>query len=485
MSSSRFVENYVAKEARKNFIYTKPTIKVDVDLTQQQYDALGSLYGTPEAREQFMYYLGGARRSGKTSFLAYTVCMAEIEQPRGDILLASIDNNKIISLLKKPIEDLSNKWGLGFRWVGGKDPMIITPLGNRIFFKSLKDKKIVDWARGEKFKLTVVDEAQSITDRVLVTFIDDVVEPALQDYGGKVILSGTPSIVHLGFWWDWANNPNNGVHKIVLTPEGNTFLAQDIREKFLDSVRLRRGLTKGKEDAKFKREYRGEWVKDDRSLIFPYDSKVNNFIECPIPPEDRIYAIGCDIGYDDSDAFAVFCYSMYSDEVYLIDEVKRSGQDITSTKEMLQELCRKYGNPVVCFDTGGLGKKIGVEFFQRYGINIIPAEKSDKGGNLRIMQANLKRGKLKIRQGGYCEEEMRLTQWNDTETDFDSTFFHPDMIDAALYGFRYVCNYANLAKKEEKKLTLVERHIQDMESEAEGDFEGMFTGHPRDRRGFA
>ena len=42
---------------------------------------------------------------------------------------------------------------------------------------------------------------------------------------------------------------------------------------------------------------------------------------------------------------------------------------------------------------------------------------------------------------------MAMTQWNDKEDGFSKSGFHPDLLDAMLYSFRFI--YANVARKKE------------------------------------
>ena len=392
MAIKGLVRHVVESAAKENFSYPKIELIVGENITTDQKKALDIIFSDDS---EFFYALDGARRSGKTELLLWIVIFAELLRDKGDIFLGSIDARKIKSLLWNKILDTSAKYCLGFKKDVGKE-VIITPMGTVIFFKSLKDKAVIEWARGEKFKLAIVDESQSVINKNLKTFVFDAVGPAMQDFGGKIVLSGTPSILHRGVWYDWVNKaPDNGVVRIHLTPERNEFLSQKMRTAYLDKVRKSKGLKKGEEDASFLREYMGLWVVDDVSLVFRYNEAINDFQTCPYKYGEASYVIGVDLGHDDADAFCVMAYSLYDLNVYMVEELVRKKQGATETVKALEPLWQRYGCPPIVVDTGGLGKKVGKDFMNAFKVPIYPAEKTNKGGYLHIMRNAPAQGRAK------------------------------------------------------------------------------------------
>ena len=473
IKNKAFSKNIIEKAVQGFYKYVPIPLEIGVDVTEDQLNAIKFFFddeGKPKSEKEFFYAIGGARRSGKTEIMSRIALITEEKHIDGDMLLGAMDLKKVKSLYWNRIMALSDRYGYDFTENKSED-IIRTPAGNRIFFKSIRDKAVIEWARGERFKFALIDEAQTATDSNLRELVDYSLGPAMSDLGGKIVMAGTPPPVHKGIWWEWRNGAP-GVRVYALDYMKNTFLSPELREAYLDRVRSRRGLIKGQEDAKFRNEYFDAMVEDFQSLVFRYDLKKNNYEKIDIPLSERNYVVGYDIGYDDADAICVLCYSFHSSKVYLIEEHVGTKQTLAEPTKVLKELQTKYNNPAIIVDTGGLGKKIGQELLHRYQLNILPAEKSDKGGWLHTMRDSLHRGDLKILRGSHAVDEMRLSQWNDKQDGFDPKGYHPDLLDALLYSYRNIHNYVNMEKE---KVIIKTRKDLKIESVAKKKRDNDFT----------
>ena len=463
------IQEVVAKKAHGFFNYAPLPRVVGVDVTEEQNQAIDFFFSKDEGTKKdrdFFYCLGGARRAGKTEVMSRVILIMEERIKIGDFFLGAMDIEKVKSLYWNRIMELSSRYGYGFT-ENKSSSMILTPAGNRIFFKSIRDKRVIEWARGEKFKFALIDEAQTAVDDNLHELIEYSLGPAMSDLGGKIVLAGTPPAVHKGIWYEWRIANTKGVKKFVLDYRKNNFIDPEIREAYLDRIRERRGLEKGKEDAKFKNEYFDACIEDFESLIFRYNEDKNGFDNIDIPVEDRMYVVGYDIGYDDADAICVLCYSLHSKNVYLIEEHVGTKQTLAEPTMILKALRARYKNAPIIVDTGGLGKKIGQELLHRYKLNIIPAEKGDKGGWIHTMRDSLHRGDLKIKPSSHAVQEMRLVQWADKQDAFDPKGYHPDLLDALLYSYRSIHNYINKDKPQEVIESVLQSRQRKMREEAE------------------
>ena len=459
----------VGSKARGYFAYKPLPLQVGVDVTAEQRQAIDFFFEKEDKGEKskdFFYCIGGARRAGKTEVMSRVILIMEQRCRIGDFFLGAMDLDKVKSLYWNRIMQLSDKYGYDFEEQKSRN-IIRTPAGNRIFFKSIRDKRVIEWARGEKFKFALVDEAQTAVDSNLFELIEYSVGPAMSDLGGKIVLSGTPPPVHKGIWYEWRIADTPGVKKFVLDYKKNNFIDPELREAYLDQIRARRGLVKGKEDAKFKNEYFDACIEDFESLIFRYSPKKNSYEHIEIPLNERRYVIGYDIGYDDADAICVLCYSHYNKNVYLIEEHVGTKQTLEEPATILKEMKVKYKNSPIIVDTGGLGKKIGQDLLYRYKLNVIPAEKSDKGGWIHTMRDSLHRGDLKIRPSSHAVQEMRLVQWAEKQDNFDPKGYHPDLIDALLYSYRNIHNYINLKHDKVIIKSAIQQKREKMRSAAE------------------
>lgn len=467
----KLVTNVVKKRVQGVYKYRPLPLKIGVDITADQLEAIKFFFedttkGKSKRDREFFYAMGGARRSGKTEIMSRIILMTEQRNMIGDFFLGAMDLKKVKSLYWNRIMQLSDRYGYDFEEEKTND-IISTPAGNKIFFKSIRDKAVIEWARGEKFKFALVDEAQTAVDDNLRSLIEYSLGPTMLDFGGKIVLAGTSPPIHKGIWYEWRSG-GPGVKVYQLDYLKNTFLDDDIREAYLDKIRLRRGLKKGQEDIRFKNEYFDAMLEDKESLIFRYEESVNHYEKIEIPMDQRCYVVGYDIGFDDADAICVLCYSLRSPHVYLLEEHVGTKQTLEEPTRILKMLRAKYNDPPIIVDTGGLGKKIGQDLMHRYKLNVTAAEKSDKGGYLNMMRDSLHRGDLKIRKGSHAIEEMRLTQWNDKQDGFDPKGYHPDLLDAILYSYRNIHNYVNL-KGEAPKPVLTQKQKKIMSVGAKKD----------------
>ena len=413
--------------------------------------------------------ISGPRRCGKTTLVANLIPLVEDKikfyepdkaDPTGkkmvyknmNFLLTSMTKGKVEDLYWEPLMKHSANLGLGFKSnVSGG--FIKTARGNRIVFKGLGDIVSSAGGLGDKYVMVFVDEVQQIVEDILLRFIHKIIKPATSDYGGTTCLLGTLPEIPSGYWHEVVMNKIDGLPFHFLDYKKNIFISQSAREAMIQDELRQAGLKKGKETAQFRREWYGEFIWDATSIVFDYKTERNHYTEVKIPPEKRNYVIGVDIGFDDADAFAVMCYGPDSEEVYLLEEFVREKQDVSSCCQKIRELCDQYNDPIVIVDSGSIGKKVMAEMIKRYDVNAVAADKSinEKGGWIHAMRHHLHGGKLKIRQESYAVHEKQRTEFNDTQDGWKRGGYHPNLLDAILYSFKYIYNTLHMFKKYDPK----------------------------------
>jgi hypothetical protein len=96
-------------------------------------------------------------------------------------------------------------------------------------------------------------------------------------------------------------------------------------------------------------------------------------------------------------------------------------------------------------------KKNWSELGTLYGLtNLRAAYKRDKMLGIEILVDDIAEGRLHIPGGGPFANETEKTIWTENEREeieriINDDIYHPDMMDALLYPYRYLCSYGNSA----------------------------------------
>src|SRR6185295_18042911 len=110
--------------------------------------------------------------------------------------------------------------------------------------------------------------------------------------------------------------------------------------------------------ATFRREYLGQWVRDEGALVYPYSANLNGCTLEEVPPSKELnYVLGVDIGFADATAFTVCAFKFGAPEVWVLRSWKKSGLIPSAVAAHVERLREFYGGSVrVVVDEGGMGK---------------------------------------------------------------------------------------------------------------------------------
>lgn len=177
-----------------------------------------------------------------------------------------------------------------------------------------------------------------------------------------------------------------------------------------------------------------------------------------------------DLGFIDSDAFSGLAFHRYDPVIYIEFSFKRAGTDVTSTCLMAKQLWGKMHPIKTIVDTGGLGLKIANELTSRHGISFEAAMKSEKDANDRLLNADLKTGRVKlvVPHCGPLIEELRTLE-RDLKTGKERKGQENHCIDTARYGVRAAKHYRAEHWSEPPAAGSVEWELEQMRLERERD----------------
>lgn len=391
------------------------------------------------------------RRSGKTTGIAVDLLEGALEPPFGNQLYVTMSLKNARRLVWPTLRKLNQHFELGGVVNETEAFMHFPRLPNdpHIFLGGANDAAEIDKLRGYEggLKRAVLDEAQSIRQSLVGTLIDDVIEPALMDYDGQLVVVGTPGPVCAGYFYDLDVGERRGAWEHhAWTAFDNPFLAAKSGksvEELLSKLRADRNWTE--QTPTYRREYLGLWVTDIASLVYRYDRDRNHCDWQDGPQPGWTYVLGLDLGFDDSDAIVLLGWPKHSRVVHLVYEDVAPKQTLTPLFEKVTALWQRWRPIGGVGDTGGLGRKIVEELQARFKVPVEAAEKTRKAEHVELLNDAMVTGAFMApRDSRFADDTQRL-QW-DPEAKAkgvlkESDKFHSDVTDAALYAYRRCRHY--------------------------------------------
>lgn len=355
--------------------------------------------------------------------------------------------------------------------------------GSRIMLAGAKSVEEIEKLRGLALKKVYLDEMQSFKSYVK-ELIDDIICPALMDYGGSLRLIGTPGPIPSGYFYQMCKSEAYSHHEWTYFQNPYIAIKSGMsHEQLLTRELKRRGVPIT--HPSIQREWFGKWVLDSDSLILHYNPEKNDF--STIPSVITNYVLGVDIGLDDSDAFALLAYNEHSRKVWLVEEILAAKQDISSLTAQIQYLRNKYTISKIVIDTGGLGKKIAEELQRRHNIPLQAADKARKMENLALLDDALRTSQFMARAGGSFAQDCNMVEIDRDRSTSDrlivSDRYHSDICDAVLYAFKECSAWSFQAETPKPKPGTKEWFEQEVNRMEENEFERLKEQEDATKRG--
>jgi hypothetical protein len=395
------------------------------------------------------------RRGGKTDLLSKRLVHSMMTYPGSNEWTGYITLTKGTSRrnMAGPLGDLITAYNLPISGPVEVDGQITYTHqnGHRLWLGGVDDLRKAERWRGNKWRRVCIDEAGAWPDDVLRHTVRVILRPALSDLDGDIWIAGTPGAIEKGFWHDITTGKNPKIpqwethHWTVLDNPYHRYGQPGGRALLEAEEMVANGLTA--DDPVWIREWMGQWCADPHALIYPFEPLRNSCAALPdvSSPLDWSWVLGVDIGWDDDSAFVLSCSIPGRPEMYI---VRTWGQPHMTPSSVAEEikLCREhllelgFRSPLVCFDTGGLGKMISKELELVHGLSIYPADKADKAGSIRLFRGGLANGRIKLLGGatGDCSglaQEWAALPWDDKRHEHHPKF-KDHLSDAALYSRR-------------------------------------------------
>ena len=368
------------------------------------------------------------RRAGKSFAVSRYLIQEALDNPETLCVYIARTREAAKRILWNMLKQADKQYRLGIKF---NNATLIArfPNGSEIIFTGANDSSDVDKLRGAAFSLAVLDEAAFFNINVK-ELVRDVLSPALLDSDGTLAMISTPSEVCAGFFFDITQLEKYGYSTHEWSIKNNPYMTQAVAAIDRD---VRAGILNPTEPS-YKREYEGLWVKDDRSIVYKY-SDVNLYDELP---ENCFweYIMGIDLGYHDPTAFIIAAFSDDHEELFIVEQFKKKNMLTSDVEALIREYQTHFNFSKIVIDTGGGASRMVLETFkERTALPIEPAKKSgDKVGLITMMNADLARGLIKVKENSELTDEWDKLQYNIAGTHEDKRFDN-HLSDAALYAW--------------------------------------------------
>ncbi len=347
------------------------------------------------------------------------------------------------------IKAVNDSFGLGFTF-NEADLIARAPTGAKVWVTGADQQKHIRKMRGHKFRRIVLEECGAQGSH-LKELVEDVLEPRTADLHGQICMLGTPNAARAGFFFDAIHGLNGakGWSHHHWTLFDNPYLPH-AREWVQKNLFEDRGWTD--DHPTYRREYLGEWVRDDAAMVYDYRDDRNTFTVLPEVDSGWRAVLGIDFGWRAASAFFVWGWHPSQPGLHELYSMKRPKMTVTAIMKQVEKLHENFGFKAIVGDPGGLGVTIIEELNERWrkelkGIEIEAAQKTAKKDHIVLFNDDLRTGRIKVRKDSPIVEEWTLLQWDESGEDEDDRFEN-HLSDASLYSWRRAQHYRHKPKTE-------------------------------------
>ena len=350
-----------------------------------------------------------SRRAGKTHLAAVGLISAAVHNDNLLVPYITLSIKNARRIVWTTLREIERQFAFQMEFLENS-LTVRFPNGSQIIMGGCQDANEIEKFRGPQYALAVIDEAQSIKSQTLATLIDDILEPASLDLDGAIWMFGTPSASSAGYFFDADQLKQKSpweAHAWTLLDNPHLPGAKE----WLERKKIENKWSES--DATYRREYQGEWVRDENSLVYQFN-KVRNLAE-ELPDVDWHYALGVDLGFVDSTAFVVIGWSEAVAETYVMETSKFTHLTSDDIARKIRWLDTEYEFERIVADTGGLGKMVVEEMSKRYSLDILPAQKRAKHDHIELLNSDFKKSKLLIvdnDENRQLIDELELLEWD-------------------------------------------------------------------------
>jgi hypothetical protein len=438
------VSQLVADRARAQLIHMRST-KAFKEAVQERIIEMGradTALLEPQRRvvEDTSRYitLCCSRRAGKSELMARLIAATLLEAAHNEWIVFGARTLGIAKdIIWADLEAINERYSLGWN-INNSDLSITTDKGGRFRLFGVDDRKSVEKVRGKKYRLVICDEASTYQEH-LQQLIEQAFLAGTVDLRGRVVLAGTPGYVKAGYWYKASQGQLDGWSNHHWTLFDNTYIHDVAAE--LDAIRAKFGWDK--DHPTYVCEYLGIWADNSTMLVVDYSDARNAVHELPKHySKTWRHVIAVDYGYNDAAAWKVIAVDPHSDDRYVVKYIAKAGLIGDEPVDIMRDLVEEFETTYAVSDPSGGGKTFYETFNakhgRRMGCIVRSANKTDLLGSIRLVNAELRTGRLKfyLPEAAEAVNELRPLLWKDElkEKIIDTPPFKVEALDTLRYG---------------------------------------------------
>jgi hypothetical protein len=418
------------------------------------------------------------RRAGKTEGCIYWLAKDWRSHPGKKSLYVASTIGSAREIIWDRLHDFDEKFAIGISFNESRLEATF-PNGYTILVTGCENKKQANRvARGKRFHKVVLDELELLEDALVRYFIRSALKPTLMDYGGKLMLMGTPGQALQGLWYEitgehalfaandneeepdakvlklrtrWSIHHFNALDNPYIEYAGGA--AQYFKEQLEENAWT-------EDDPDFVTEYRGLWAKNAEAFVYSFSAGKNLYDEedeWSVEGALRV-CIGVDIGDQDGCGFAVWAKRWDSDELRCLESYSTINLDDDELATEIRKLMKRYRSHNIFMDSKGHGATTICKSMLNYGIPAQPAENNHKKLPLiRALKAILRNGKGKLHPTR-CRDligQLKMMVWN-ADRDSHQEGIPDESIDASLWAVFELRKLALVGKEKKPRLNAEE-----------------------------
>lgn len=393
-------------------------------------------------------------RAGKSFSIAVYLLLLLLTVPRANLLYVTYIRTAAQEILWDLLKRLNEEHQLNLHF-GEAQLTVTNRRGSWLRLAGCESWGDVDKFRGVPRHLVVLDETATWNPAMVNDLVHKVIEPRLGDYGGTLVLAGTPGEILNGLFYS-ATGPK--AFDVEATDEGEyramsrPFLERDEekwkavgfawsfhswrkfentsdegKRAWAEALELKKRNGWKDDNPIWLREHDpGKWIGDDSKLVTNYDSARDSWEPGARSPENPFglpeghawrFVLCADMGFHDPFALQVGAFSDTHPTLFQVYEREERGLTVSGVAaefEKVYALIDREDIEAQAADLQGLGGMVVETLAAEHEIYLDKLEQKDKRDHVELLKAGFHDERIKVMRRSQLESECGSLAWDAT-----------------------------------------------------------------------